>query len=236
MNNRPHTTPANLTTPTNMSEQEILAALSEKPSIAGREDFRNTAVLVPLVWQKGEPHLLFEVRAAHIRQGGEVCFPGGHFEREKDRDFRDTAIRETCEELGLTGNLATKVRSLRQLDTLVSSRGLLVECYLGRLDINSPDELAIEKDEVASVFTLPLAWFRENPPEVYRKSVVSRLVAPDTDNADYILPLKELGLSEKYRDGSSVWRPRVLVYRSTPLIWGLTALIIDNLVKKIYGT
>ena len=35
------------------------------------------SVLCPFVERGDGPHLLFEVRAAGLRQGGEVCFPGG---------------------------------------------------------------------------------------------------------------------------------------------------------------
>ena len=38
------------------------------------------AVLCPLVERADGLHLLFEVRAAGLRQGGEVCFPGGRAE------------------------------------------------------------------------------------------------------------------------------------------------------------
>ncbi|MBQ2617853.1 MAG: CoA pyrophosphatase, partial [Oscillospiraceae bacterium] len=38
------------------------------------------AVLVPLLERDGALHVLFEQRDAHIMQGGEICFPGGHVE------------------------------------------------------------------------------------------------------------------------------------------------------------
>ena len=38
------------------------------------------AVLCPLIDRPDGLHLLFEVRAAALRQGGEVCFPGGRRE------------------------------------------------------------------------------------------------------------------------------------------------------------
>ena len=56
------------------------------------------AVLVPLVYRKGEPWLLFEVRADTLgRQPGEVCFPGGRMEGVETPT--DCALRETEEEL-----------------------------------------------------------------------------------------------------------------------------------------
>ena len=50
-----------------------------------------SAVLVPLVEKDGVWHLLYEVRSSTIRQGGEVCFPGGH--REAGESIVDCALR-----------------------------------------------------------------------------------------------------------------------------------------------
>ena len=52
------------------------------------------AVLAPLVRVDGETHLLFEVRALHMRrQPGEVCFPGGQI--EEGETPLEAAVRET---------------------------------------------------------------------------------------------------------------------------------------------
>ena len=57
------------------------------------------AVLCPLVEKPDGLYLLFEVRAAGLRQGGEVCFPGGRV--DAGESAVDCALRETEEELGL---------------------------------------------------------------------------------------------------------------------------------------
>ena len=60
---------------------------------------RNYAVLCPFVERNGEPHVLLEVRAKELRQGGEVCFPGGAM--EAGETAAECALRETEEELGI---------------------------------------------------------------------------------------------------------------------------------------
>jgi len=42
-------------------------------------------------------------------KGRGLTFPGGNFEREKDRTFQDTAIRECQEEIGVTPEALTYV-------------------------------------------------------------------------------------------------------------------------------
>ena len=78
-------------------ENKLIESLPKETGILGKGDFLNSAVLIPLIKLKDEYHLLFEKRAAHIRQGGEICFPGGQLDKEKDKSIIETAVRETVE-------------------------------------------------------------------------------------------------------------------------------------------
>ena len=68
-----------------------------EPGLMGAR--REFAVLCPLVEQPDGLHFLFEVRAADLPQGGEVCFPGGR--KEPGETFIECALRETEEELAI---------------------------------------------------------------------------------------------------------------------------------------
>ena len=59
--------------------KKLISKLPKHPNVLGRDRFFNSAVLIPLVKINGEYHLLFQKRAATIRQGGDICFPGGWF-------------------------------------------------------------------------------------------------------------------------------------------------------------
>ena len=110
--------------------ERLSSVLPEVPGIQGRHRYFNSAVLVPFVRLQGEYHLLFQVRATNIRQGDEVCFPGGAFEEGVDDSYLETALRETEEELGLRKN---QIEILGRLDTLVVPMGTALEPYVGVL-------------------------------------------------------------------------------------------------------
>ncbi|EFC47170.1 predicted protein [Naegleria gruberi] len=64
---------------------------------------KRSAVTLNLTIIHGKLHILFTKRP--IREGdkwsGQVCFPGGKFEKNEDKTLLDTAIRETFEEIGV---------------------------------------------------------------------------------------------------------------------------------------
>ena len=67
---------------------------------------RNYAVLCPLVERNGEPHVLLEVRAKELRQGGEVCFPGGAMEAGETAAELDAVRRKVAEHIRTGHNIS----------------------------------------------------------------------------------------------------------------------------------
>jgi len=214
--------------------QQLQQILPATPGIVGREEYTVSAILVPLLSIDGEEHLLFEKRASHIRQGGEICFPGGHFDAEQDADYLETALRETREELGLQ---QSDIELVGRLDTLVSPRGIIVECFLAALDSVDVTDLTLDRDEVDEVFTAPLRWFAENPPEIYHTRIETQSSYVDGEgNLQVLLPVEQLGLPGRYINNRSEWIRRVMVYRwNHHIIWGLTGSVVENLVNTLYG-
>ncbi len=212
---------------------ELRQKLAKPPDILGRNEYFLSAILVPLVEIEGEEHLLFEIRADHIRQGGEVCFPGGHYDSRKDTSYLEAALRETHEELGIQPH---SIKLIGQLDTLVSPRGIIVECFLGAIDIENLDELLLDTEEVAEVFSVPVSWFVKNPPEVYHTRVETQSSYVDEQGKKKVLlPVEDLGLPARYKKNRSEWIRRVVVYRrDSHIIWGLTAAIVENLIDQLF--
>jgi len=211
-------------------QKSMLEGLKDKlpvvPGILGKEDYFNSAVLVLLMLINEEFHFVLQKRAANIRQAGEICFPGGKFDPVQDANFRDTAIRETVEELGVTSD---KIRIIGNLDTVVA--------FLGILDVYSLEELQINQHEVEKVFAIPVSFFEDNEPEAYKVNVrVHPSYVNQAGEEVTIFPAKELGIPERYHKPWGYAMREVIVYRIEGItIWGMTARLIRDVVIKLRG-
>lgn len=214
----------------NLSElKNIFSKRSQ--TIIGRDEYLNSAVLIPFVYLNNEYSILFEKRANHIRQGGEISFPGGEVDPELDKSSRDTAIRETVEELGISKN---KIKIISPFDVLINPNSVIVEPFIAELKIKTLDEINFDKKEVSKVFSVPISYFFNHQPKKYK--VLHQVLPYTKQNGKKIilLPVKELKLPAKY---SKAWNNKlhnIYVYQyEQEVIWGLTARIVVELIKKI---
>jgi len=210
-----------------MNKLDILKInLPQLPGILGKDEFFNSAVLIPLVFIEDEYHLLFEKRAANIKQGGEICFPGGRVEKT-DISTVDTALRETFEEIGVDKN---KVNVIGKLDILFGPRGVLVEPIVAEVKINTLEELVIDKSEVEKIFSVPLSYFENNEPEHFKihSEVKHKSFNSKGEEEELILP-NNYGNDTYYKSIRDV-----LVYKThDEVIWGITARLVYEVVKKL---
>ncbi len=128
---------------------------------------RPAAVLIPFIWQDGEWQILFIRRTeAHTdRHSGQVAFPGGR-QDDSDRSPLDAALREAQEELGIHPQ---DVRILGHLNEFITITTYQVTPFVGVLPWPYP--ITPAPDEVARVFSIPLAWLAdpENRVELTRQ-------------------------------------------------------------------
>lgn len=208
--------------------------LPEHPGIhAKEEEFVNTAVMVLLVYLEGEYHFVFQKRNANIRQGGEISFPGGVRNPETDPTYEDTAVRETVEEMGIHPD---KLKIVGRLDTFISPMGATIDAVVGVAEIESLEEIKLNKSEVDYFFTIPVSFFIKNKPEQYQVGVTFSTKGRDQTTGEEIelLPVKKLGLPDHYAQPWRGQRFKVYVYHTDKeIIWGLTARFVRDFVKKI---
>jgi coenzyme A diphosphatase NUDT7 len=203
--------------------------LSDPTQLLGRDKFVHAAVLVPCIEVDGHTHLLFQKRAAHIRQGGEICFPGGLRDEALDTSYRDTAVRETAEELGIDEDA---IEVLGPLGTFVSPTGILIECFAGELHAKVAD-LDPPESETEFVFTLPMSKLATIPCEDYSlRAEFHSTTTDDEGNEVILLPSRELDLPERYLHRWSGNHYRVYVYRTEfGAIWGITGEILREFMR-----
>jgi len=83
---------------------------------------------------------------------GQICFPGGG-RHETDRDLRDTALRETFEEVGVRPE---DVRILGELDSMGTfTSNFLITPYVGVIPY--PYEFKVSVDEIESLIQVPVS-------------------------------------------------------------------------------
>jgi len=191
-------------------------------------------VLVPFVLLDSTLHLVFEKRAQNIRQPGEISFTGGGFDRDLDRSTRDTAIRETVEELGISRK---RVVAYGRIGTVMTGHAAAVDVYPGILRITSLSELAPEAAEVAEVFAVPFSHFIDHDPDRYTVHSEVHSFYTDKDGQEvFTFPARELGLPDRYHRSWGRREQTVLCYPwKEHQIWGMTARIVNSLVAAYRG-
>lgn len=190
-----------------------------KPYINGYENMFKSSVLISLVDYKSQINILFQVRSKNLKvQPNEISFPGGKFEQE-DITFEKTAIRETCEELGLN---ESDIDIICPLDVFVTPFNMLIHPFLGV--IKNFENININKDEVDHIFLVPLSFFLNNEPIVYNTKVN---ITPKDDFPYDLIPN---GNNYKFKEGSY----NILLYKyNNYVIWGITAAILKNFIKNL---
>jgi len=152
--------------PITFSEEFIAQKLQEAIQSAGlssdgfsevtlNEDTRVkcAAVLVPLVWQDDEWHLLYTRRTDKVESHkGQVSFPGGACDAGETTP-EQTALREAEEEIGIHPK---DVKILGRLANLITITYFRVAPVVGV--VRWPNVFRVGEHEVARVFTVPLGW------------------------------------------------------------------------------
>lgn len=114
------------------------------------------SVLLPLIWKDHKWQLLYIRRADEVMMHkGEVAFPGGGVE-ETDASFRETALRETREEVGI------EERDVQILGSLPAFATISKYCLVPIVgSVTWPIEVKANPSEVTRIFTIPIEWLAD---------------------------------------------------------------------------
>ena len=122
---------------------------------AAADGLMPAAVMLLLYPKNGELCVLLNKRSMEVEHHkGEMSFPGGAKDPE-DRDFEDTARRETEEEMGIARD---DITMLGRLDDNVTRSNFLVKVFVGTIPY--PYEFRPSSIEIAEVVEIPMSILR----------------------------------------------------------------------------
>ena len=114
--------------------------------------YKHAAVLIPIFFKNGEAHLLFTKRTDKVEtHKGQISFPGGMAD-ETDDKLRETALRETWEEMGIK---TEDITILGKTDKFLTNTNFMVTPYVGYFPY--PYDYTLSIDEIDRVIEVPLA-------------------------------------------------------------------------------
>jgi 8-oxo-dGTP pyrophosphatase MutT (NUDIX family) len=163
------------------SLETIRKALMRMPRRVTTAHSRRAGIVILICHVDGVPSLLLEKRARSLRaHPDEVCFPGGMVCNIEDRSIVETCLREMKEEIGglsydyerMSGGSGISVLGVLRCNWgdvhhLVGVAVTPVVCVLGQ-DLGSVD-LKPNPEEVAEVFTIPLASLLDKSQWIYKE-------------------------------------------------------------------
>lgn len=133
--------------------KKILAQREKQTIVPTNAPLAPAAVLLPLYEKEGEYYILLTKRTQKVEHHkGQISFPGGA-RHEQDRDLRDTALRETFEEIGVRPEDVEILGELDNMGTLTSN--FLITPFVGIIPY--PYKFIVNQDEIEELIEVPLS-------------------------------------------------------------------------------
>ncbi|WP_246577907.1 NUDIX hydrolase [Clostridium psychrophilum] len=188
---------------------------NRKSKVIGK--FDESAVMILLARDSDELSIIFEVRAHKLRsQPGDVCLPGGRV--EVDENPKQASIRETMEELNLKRD---QLEVIGDMDYYISPYGNRLYAFVGMIKHGyiNPSE-----DEVETIFKVPLKFFLNNEPLLYKMEI------GPINQEEFPFNLINGGKNYKFRKG---YLNQYFYEYNDYIIWGFTAQIIKSFIDVL---
>lgn len=160
------------------------------------------AVLILFIRENDSWNILYTQRTNSVRDHkGQVSFPGGAWENQ-DLCLKETALRETFEEIGIKKEEIQILGSIPPINTISN---YTITPFVGLI---SPDlHYQLEKAEVESVFSIPIAW-----------------LADETNREE-----------REFKDSNSNFHRNVIFYKEYGghIVWGITAMLSMKILELL---
>ncbi len=183
----------------------------DSPSrISLRDDFfTRSAVLFSIIPYENKPYDLILIHRSNLgtRHRGEMSFPGGKFEKNRDLTLKDTALRESGEEIGVSRE---NIKIIGCLDDFPTMTKYIITPFVAVIDKNQ--QLIREKREVQRILKIPIDFFTSKTQ--FREQAI------DVDGNKF--PVFYFNYFDK--DNGQKYT-----------VWGATAYMIVTFIEIIYG-
>lgn len=174
------------------------------------DKFKKSSVLIPIKPTFSSYNIIITTRSPKLKHHtGEMSFPGGQFDSKYDVLLKDTALRETFEEIGI---LSENIKIIGRLDDLPTLTGFIIRPFVGLLLNSNEIKFKINYEEVSELVEIPIEY-------MIKKNVFYKIPFPKDPNNwkmlsfDYIDPVS----NHKFK------------------IWGATAHMLQEFLKKLYN-
>jgi 8-oxo-dGTP pyrophosphatase MutT (NUDIX family) len=115
------------------------------------DKLRPSGIILPIFCKDKKYHVLFTKRSQKVaHHKGQISFPGGAYEKG-DRTLRVTAVRESCEEIGIKSE---DVEILGELDDAITTSMFVITPFVGFIPY--PYEFTISTDEIEEIMEIPI--------------------------------------------------------------------------------
>jgi len=171
--------------------------------------FTSSAVLFSIIPYENKPYKLILIHRSNrgTRHRGEISFPGGKFDPLLDSSLKDTALRETEEEIGVSRE---NVKIFGCLDDFPTMTRYIITPFLGLIDKNQV--LVKDKREVQRILKIPINFFTSKTN--FREQAVN---IEERKFPIFYFNYFDDTNGQKYT------------------IWGATAYLIAVFIEKVYG-
>jgi len=171
--------------------------------------FTRSSVLFSIIPYENKPYDLILIHRSNLgtRHRGEMSFPGGKFEEDKDKTLKDTALRETGEEIGV---FRKNIKIIGCLDDFPTMTKYIITPFVAV--INKNQQLIREEREVQRILKIPIDFFTSKTQ--FREQAIN------VDGNKF--PVFYFNYFDK--DNGQKYT-----------VWGATAYMIVTFIETIYG-
>ena len=171
--------------------------------------FTRSAVIFSIVPYKDKPYDLILIHRSNrgTKHRGEMSFPGGKFEPLIDKNLKDTALRETEEEIGV---LDKNIKIIGCLDDFPTMTQYIITPFIGIIDRNQ--KLVRDEREVQRILKIPIDFFTSKTN--FREQAI------DIESRKFPVFYFSYIDSENHQQY---------------VVWGATAFLISTFIEKVYG-